>query len=76
MEKQRPERIYSWRNTQLSIARFFGACTFNGSRYVIAPEEDGEPLVREDVLKRERKARLNATKDQKRRARAAQRELI
>jgi hypothetical protein len=50
-----PERIYGWLNTQLSIARFAGVFNFNGARYAIAYEEEGQPLVRLDVLKREAK---------------------
>lgn len=50
-----PERIYGWLNTQLSIARHYGGCKYNGHDYSIAPNEDGQPLVRMDVLKRERK---------------------
>lgn len=50
-----PERIYGWLNTQLSIARHYGGCKYNGHDYSIAPNEEGQPLVRMDVLKRERK---------------------
>ena len=50
-----PERIYGWLNTQLSIARHYGGCKYNGHDYCIAPNEAGQPLVRVDVLKRERK---------------------
>lgn len=31
-----PERIYNWLNTQLSIARFYGGCTYNVASYAIA----------------------------------------
>lgn len=57
MEKH-PERIYHWQNSQLSIARHYGGCKFNGKDYVIATNEEGQPLVRADVLKRERKSKL------------------
>lgn len=53
MTNQTPERIYDWHHTQLSVARFAGACTYNGQRYTIALGEEGQPLVRDDVLKRE-----------------------
>ena len=55
-----PERIYNWRDSQLSIARHYGGITFNGSSYLIAYGEDGQPLVRADVIKRERKAAKKA----------------
>lgn len=50
-----PERIYGWLDTQLSIARHYGGCKYNGHDYSIALNEEGQPLVRIDVLKRERK---------------------
>jgi hypothetical protein len=59
-----PERIYNWINTQLSIARFYGAINFQGMRYEIAPNEKGQPLVRFDVLLREAKASKAAAKAQ------------
>lgn len=53
-EKQNaPERIPGWQHTQLSIARFAGGCTYNGAQYIIAYNEEGQPLVRIDVIKRE-----------------------
>lgn len=55
-----PERIYGWLNSQLSIARHYGGCTFNGAEYVIAYDEDKQPLVRIDVIKREKKAKAKA----------------
>lgn len=61
MSTEAPERLYHWQNTQLSIARYYGGCTYNGHRYVIAPNEEGQPLVREDVLKREAKERKDKT---------------
>ena len=57
-----PERIYDWMNSHLSIARFFGGCTFNGAHYSIATNEEGHPLVRSDVVKREAKERRAAAK--------------
>lgn len=52
-----PERIYNWRESWLSIARLYGGLTFNGEPYVIAYGEEGQPLVRLDVIKREEKAK-------------------
>lgn len=52
-----PERMYGWMNGQLSVARYYGGCTYRGYRYVIAYDEEEKPLVREDVLKRETKER-------------------
>ena len=48
-----PERIHHWQRTQLSIARFYGGITYNGTHYRIAVNEPGMPLVRADVLARE-----------------------
>ncbi len=50
-----PDRIYNWLDSQLSIARHYGGCKFNGADYVIAYGETNQPLVRVDVLKREAK---------------------
>lgn len=52
-----PERIYNWLDSQLYIARHYGGCKFNGHDYVIAYKEEGQPLVREDVFKREKKSK-------------------
>ena len=53
-----PERIYNWRHTQMSIAQHYGGLTYQGHEYFIEPNEEGEPLVRADVLKREAKERV------------------
>ena len=58
-----PERIYNWLNTQLSIARFYGGCTYNGASYAIAFNEEGQPLVRTDVLAKEKKAARKKAKE-------------
>ncbi len=60
MNNYAPERIYNWLDSQLSIARHYGGCKYNGADYVIAYREKGQPLVRSDVLKRERKAKRSA----------------
>lgn len=57
-----PERIHGWQNSQLSIARHYGGCKYNGADYVIAYNEEGQPLVRWDVLKREAKEAKAAAK--------------
>ena len=61
MEKH-PERIYHWQNSQLSIARHYGGCKFNGKDYVIATNEEGQPLVRADLLKKPK--RVNKKNEQ------------
>lgn len=48
-----PERIYGWLDSQLSIARHYGGMTYQGHSYTIAHNEEGQPLVRVDVLARE-----------------------
>ena len=50
-----PPRIYNWLNSQLSIARFAGSITINGTTYIVATHEEGQPLVRQDVLVAEAK---------------------
>lgn len=75
-----PERIHGWQNSQMSIARFSGGLTYNGHGYTIAYGEPGQPLVRDDVLKREAKAaseaKAEACKAAKQRAKDAQGGLI
>ena len=53
--KNQPERIYNWLDSQLSIARFAGSISINGVTYVVAMHEEGQPLVRQDVLAAEAK---------------------
>ena len=55
--KTQPERIYHWLDSQLSIARFAGSITINGTVYIVATHEEGQPLVRQDVLAAEAKAK-------------------
>ena len=57
-----PERIYNWLNSQLSIARFAGSITINGVTYIVATHEEGQPLVRQDVLMAEAKAKKKGNK--------------
>ena len=71
-----PERIYGWLNTQMSIARFYGGLTYQGQSYRIAAHEEGQPLVRWDVIKREAaEAKANA-KAEKQAAKLAQEVLL
>lgn len=53
-----PERIYHWLDSQLSIARFAGSITINGTVYIVATHEEGQPLVRQDVLSAEAKVKV------------------
>ena len=57
-----PERIYHWLDSQLSIARFAGSITISGTTYIVAPQEEGQPLVRQDVLWAEAKAKKEGVK--------------
>ena len=43
----RPERIYNVSQTQLSVARFYGGCKFNGADYHHDAESD--TLTRMDI---------------------------
>lgn len=47
--KNAPERIYNVSNSQLSVARFYGGCAFQGAGYTYFPEDD--VLIRNDLLK-------------------------
>ena len=57
-----PDRIWGWRDSQLSIARHYGGCDYNGQRYVIDEATEGQPLVRLDVIARENKVKVQAAK--------------
>jgi len=61
-KKSNPDRIpYDhWINSQLSIARFYGGCVYNGDRYALdydscenegEPGEDGEMLYKPDLVR-------------------------
>lgn len=75
-----PERIYGWQHSQLSIARYYGGCTYQGARYVIDYGAEGNPLVRADVLAAEEKAKREAARATRRAEKAqaanAQRALL
>jgi hypothetical protein len=60
-----PEKIYGWLNTQLSVARYYGGCTYDGHPYRIDMQDPDRPLVRVDVLTAEAKARKVADKAEK-----------
>ena len=57
-----PPRIYHWLSSHLSIARFAGSININGVTYVVATHEEGQPLVRHDVLMAEAKAKKEGEK--------------
>ena len=58
-----PPRIYNWLDSRLSIARCFaGSITINGATYIVATHEEGQPLVRQDVLAAEAKAKKEGEK--------------
>lgn len=65
-----PDRIWGWRDSQLSIARHYGGCTFQGVSYVIDQVTEGQPLVRLDVITRENKAKVQAAKQARAQAQA------
>jgi hypothetical protein len=58
-----PERMYCISETQLSVARYYGGCTFNGADYVYIPKED--MLIRADILAKENAAKRKAKKEGK-----------
>ena len=71
-----PERIYGWLDSQLSIARFYGGCTYQGQSYIVAMREESQPLVRWDVIKREASEAKAKAKAEKQAAKLAQEVLI
>lgn len=58
-----PERIFNWLGSQLSLARYYGGCKVGGVQYLIAYDEEGQPLVRADLLKKLKKAKKKQPKD-------------
>ena len=60
-----PERIYHWLHSQMSIARYYGGLRYKEHQYFISKDEEGQPLVRGDVLAKERKAAAQAAKDKR-----------
>ena len=50
--KTAPDEIHNVSHTQLSIARHYGGCVFNGKEYVYFPDED--KLVRKDLVKKKK----------------------
>lgn len=71
-----PERIYGWLDSQLSVARHYGGCTYNGHTYSIDMTDPQHPLVRQDVLMREAKARKQAKAEAARCAKQNQQSLL
>lgn len=49
LHKRTPFGMTNVRMTQLSIARFYGACRYNGDTYTYLPDTD--ELIRDDVLR-------------------------
>lgn len=58
-----PERYYNVSKTQMSIARHYGGMKVNGRAYTYDPTTD--TLVRDDVVRREAKAKRKTTKKSK-----------
>ena len=48
----RPEEIHNVSQSQFSVARHYGGCTFSGAHYTYDAERD--VLVRDDILKARR----------------------
>lgn len=54
---QPPKKIYGWMDTQLSVARHYGGCTYQGHSYKVDFNDLDQPLVRQDVMEEEKKAK-------------------
>lgn len=76
MDTRKIERISGdyWRNSHLSIARFYGAININGKRYVLDLATDD--LVREDIYKKATKEEKAKRKDAERKYLDAQTSLL
>ena len=48
----RPEEIHNVSQSQFSVARHYGGCTFSGANYTY--DADRDVLVRDDILKARR----------------------
>jgi len=72
MIQRAPLRIYGWLDSPLSIARHYGGCVYAGHRYIVAYNEEGQPLVRADIVKLERKESRKEAQAEKSRLRAQQ----
>lgn len=57
-----------WRNSQLSVAKYYGGIYIGGHRYTLDPLTD--ELVRGDVYRREQRERQEADKQAKEAAKA------
>ena len=66
-----PERIYGWQHNQMSIARHYGGLDYQGHQYMIAYHEEGQPLVRSDVIRREAKEAGEKAKAERKAAKLA-----
>ena len=66
MDTTKIERIAGdcWRNSHLSIARFYGAININGKKYVL--DRASDELVREDIYKKAGKDEKAARKEAER----------
>jgi hypothetical protein len=60
-----PEKIFGWLDTQLSVARHYGGMKFRGASYVIDFNDPDQPLVRQDILEAEKKAKKAPKEKQK-----------
>jgi len=69
MTTNRPERIYNVSQTQLSVARFYGGCKFNGADYHYDAESD--TLTRMDIWQ----ARIASNKEDAAKASKAERKM-
>lgn len=67
-----PEKIYGWLDTQLSIARHYGGIKFRGESYLIDYDNPDHPLVRQDVLLTESKAKKQLAKEKRKQEKAKQ----
>lgn len=73
LPRDTPYCIQNVTQTQFSVARHYGCCTFQGRFYVYFPATD--ELIRDDVLKEVTKARRQARRDELAAEQAQEREL-
>ena len=57
-----PEKIYGWMDSQLSVARHYGGCTYQGHAYKVDYNDIDQPLVRSDILLQEKAKKKHKNK--------------
>ena len=76
LDNKPPERIWGWLDSHLSLARHYGGITYQGHKYVIDNVLYDPPLVRVDVLEREKRLSKTIVKKIFKEQKAKQRDIF